>query len=182
MLRKQSSTSAVAAEAAAGRDRHQQQGITDVAAMGLTFTKLFARLFSKKEMRILMVSCPSRICLAAAAEQLLSRGPLRIGRRPDDDDGAPVGLAEPRLACLAAVEQQHSACEGACRKELPSPFVPVLMSSWAQTGSWAGQPLFDLLWDCVVLLRRFLDRCRQSGRELRVGTLCCDGSQPSGDL
>ena len=27
-----------------------------MAAMGLTFTKLFARLFSKKEMRILMVS------------------------------------------------------------------------------------------------------------------------------
>ena len=27
--------------------------------MGLAFTKLFARLFSKKEMRILMVSGPS---------------------------------------------------------------------------------------------------------------------------
>lgn len=26
--------------------------------MGLAFTKLFARLFSKKEMRILMVRCP----------------------------------------------------------------------------------------------------------------------------
>ena len=30
--------------------------------MGLAFTKLFARLFSKKEMRILMVSAISVVC------------------------------------------------------------------------------------------------------------------------
>jgi hypothetical protein len=34
-----------------GKKKHQKK----VATMGLTFTKLFARLFSKKEMRILMV-------------------------------------------------------------------------------------------------------------------------------
>lgn len=47
--------------------------------MGLTFTKLFARLFSKKEMRILMVSCwnayvppsrPSRSCLKGVRSEL----------------------------------------------------------------------------------------------------------------
>lgn len=39
--------------------------------MGLTFTKLFARLFSKKEMRILMVSDPVHGCFCECLTVLL---------------------------------------------------------------------------------------------------------------
>ena len=65
-----------------GRQKEVEQGglrgQPTAAKMGLAFTKLFARLFSKKEMRILMVSLRARCDAQFASARQAARACCRV--------------------------------------------------------------------------------------------------------
>ena len=101
--------------------------------MGLTFTKLFARLFSKKEMRILMVrhvSCPRD----APKLKVLSRA--ETVRRSEASISAPARLWPQHAAPgrKAAQCQRQSAVKALRLLRLPATGLSVLMRSHQRLG------------------------------------------------